>query len=192
MLIPEGETSVNFVCTRKASWFGIELIECSCIWNDIKISVNVSILKSQFFLFKVPSLGCDIPEAIENGYFIYNQRSIGSSVTYKCNMNFVLVGNLTRVCQRNLKWSDSKPSCLGTRLKFCYIDIKLEIYNRHLYVAYKCPPLETFTKGRMEFDDYSVFYSCDQGYELIGSAERICLTNLQWSGQAPKCSRKID
>lgn len=35
-----------------------------------------------------------------------------------------------------------------------------------------------------------VFFSCTEGYEMIGSAERMCFPNGTWSGMQPFCKRK--
>jgi len=35
-----------------------------------------------------------------------------------------------------------------------------------------------------------VFFSCSEGYDLIGSPERMCFPNGTWSGTQPFCKRK--
>lgn len=35
-----------------------------------------------------------------------------------------------------------------------------------------------------------VHFSCSVGYELFGSAERMCFPNGTWSGTQPSCKRK--
>jgi hypothetical protein len=36
-----------------------------------------------------------------------------------------------------------------------------------------------------------VTYTCDEGYELIGRANRYCQSNGQWSGVTPSCQREF-
>ena len=33
-------------------------------------------------------------------------------------------------------------------------------------------------------------YTCNKGFELVGSSMRMCLANAQWMGEAPTCERK--
>ena len=37
----------------------------------------------------------------------------------------------------------------------------------------------------------NVSFTCGLGFTLDGSSERMCLRNGSWSGQQPKCLRKI-
>ena len=37
----------------------------------------------------------------------------GTTARFRCNENYALVGNPTRVCQQNLTWSGSEPECKG-------------------------------------------------------------------------------
>lgn len=37
----------------------------------------------------------------------------------------------------------------------------------------------------------SVSFSCTDGYKLVGSDERICMADRQWSGVQPLCKRKL-
>jgi hypothetical protein len=68
-------------------------------------------------LFKDLELKCDIPETLENGFVVYDGLKINSKASYKCNMNFTLIGNQTRICLRNGKWSDVRPSCFRKKIK---------------------------------------------------------------------------
>lgn len=36
-----------------------------------------------------------------------------------------------------------------------------------------------------------VRYSCDEGYELLGSQERTCQSSGEWSGQLPTCRSEL-
>lgn len=35
-----------------------------------------------------------------------------------------------------------------------------------------------------------VYFTCSEGYELIGSSERMCFPNGTWSGMQPSCRRR--
>ncbi|XP_035696822.1 uncharacterized protein LOC118430220 [Branchiostoma floridae] len=58
--------------------------------------------------------------------------------------------------------------------------------------AMSCPELSfpnngSRTEGRIYGD--RVTFSCNEGYELIGSVNRTCQANQSWSGVQPNCSR---
>lgn len=36
-----------------------------------------------------------------------------------------------------------------------------------------------------------VYFTCSEGYELIGSSERMCFPNGTWSGTQPFCKRRM-
>ncbi|KAG7242738.1 hypothetical protein INR49_020113 [Caranx melampygus] len=58
---------------------------------------------------------CPPPEEIANGFMSNNdQREFEymETIRYGCNQNYVLLGNLEIVCQRDGRWSE-KPSCRG-------------------------------------------------------------------------------
>ncbi|XP_078661576.1 polycystin-1-like protein 2 [Branchiostoma floridae x Branchiostoma belcheri] len=57
-----------------------------------------------------------------------------------------------------------------------------------------CPELPILNNGnRTEGHLYedTVTFSCNEGYELIGSENRTCQANQSWSGVQPNCSRKL-
>ena len=39
--------------------------------------------------------------------------SFGQTATYSCDTGYNLVGDSTRICQANGRWSGSKPICQG-------------------------------------------------------------------------------
>ena len=47
--------------------------------------------------------------------------------------------------------------------------------------------------GEITFTGFSVgdsaFYSCDDGFELVGNSPRTCQSNNVWSGEEPMCIR---
>ena len=43
--------------------------------------------------------------------------------------------------------------------------------------------------GNNTYGSY-VRYSCNDGYELVGSSSRKCLSDKRWSGRAPSCKLK--
>ncbi|XP_039374292.1 complement receptor type 1-like isoform X7 [Mauremys reevesii] len=126
---------------------------------------------------------CSPPPNVTNGMhngsnveiFVYN-----SSVTYKCDQGFSLIGEASIQCTTkyniNGVWNGSAPECK----------------------AIPCPPPPDITHGSLtgqseqEFSFGSaVTYKCDQGFSLIGEASIHCTTkdnvNGEWSGPAPEC-----
>ncbi|XP_019645823.1 PREDICTED: uncharacterized protein LOC109486433 [Branchiostoma belcheri] len=95
----------------------------------------------------------------------------GDTVTFSCNEGYELIGSENRTCQADHTWSGVQPNC-----------------NRKA-----CPELPVLNNGnRTEGHLYgdTVTFSCDEGYELIGSENRTCQANQSWSGVQPNCNRK--
>uniref|UniRef100_A0A8C5D8K2 Sushi domain containing 2 n=1 Tax=Gouania willdenowi TaxID=441366 RepID=A0A8C5D8K2_GOUWI len=53
------------------------------------------------------------------------------------------------------------------------------------------PPINGEKNGTVYLEGAQLRFSCESGYSLEGSAERICLSSGQWSGQNTKCSTPI-
>ncbi|KAG7257649.1 hypothetical protein CRUP_024968, partial [Coryphaenoides rupestris] len=97
----------------------------------------------------------------------------GSVLQYSCLPGGVLVGNATRHCKEDGTWSEAPPYCTGTSPGVCG-DPGVPIHGVRL--------------GGEEFRTKSLLrFSCEAGYNLVGSGERTCLHNGTWSGTQPLC-----
>ena len=54
---------------------------------------------------------CEPLPDIENGRVRLTGTTVGSTVTYRCNRGYVLVGRSTRECQASGEWSGQEPFC---------------------------------------------------------------------------------
>ncbi|KAI8485712.1 hypothetical protein Bbelb_365460 [Branchiostoma belcheri] len=110
---------------------------------------------------------CPTPDAPTNGA-VTGSNSLGDTVTYSCDSGYNLVGSATRTCQIDLTWTASAPTC----------------------EAGQCPTPDAPTNGAVTGSNSlgdTVTYSCDSGYNLVGSATRTCQTDLTWTASAPTC-----
>ncbi|XP_035660139.1 sushi, von Willebrand factor type A, EGF and pentraxin domain-containing protein 1-like [Branchiostoma floridae] len=95
----------------------------------------------------------------------------GDSATFTCDSGYEIVGSSSLLCQANQQWTGIQPSCHRVQ----------------------CPTLPPLMDGQMTggslYGD-KVTFSCHVGFHLIGSSERICQADQQWSGAQPSCQRK--
>uniref|UniRef100_A0A669CRE9 CUB and Sushi multiple domains 1 n=1 Tax=Oreochromis niloticus TaxID=8128 RepID=A0A669CRE9_ORENI len=102
-----------------------------------------------------------------------NSWTYGSVLQYSCLPGGVLVGNATRHCQEDGTWSGAPPYCTGVSAGICG-DPGIPPHGARI--------------GGEEFKTKSLLrFSCEAGYNVIGSAERTCLHNGTWSGTQPVC-----
>jgi len=63
-----------------------------------------------------------------------------------------------------------------------------------LFTAGRCIDVGTVKYGTRQGSGTSygssVSFSCNSGYGLVGSAQRLCEQNGIWSGQQPRCVRE--
>ena len=63
-----------------------------------------------------------------------------------------------------------------------------------LYTAIECNDLPAPKYGSVSVSGVRVgsiaTYKCDDGFLLVGTTTRECLSNGHWSGNAPICNRK--
>ncbi|XP_036361159.1 CUB and sushi domain-containing protein 1 isoform X10 [Octopus sinensis] len=116
-----------------------------------------------------PETDCKYPGEVSNGRREGQDFRYPAKVTYFCNEGFQLIGNPVRECQINGQWSGSLPLCNPIRCE------KLG------------PPLNGFITGSGETYNTVLRFSCPEGYKLVGSAERRCMSDGEWSGQLSRC-----
>ncbi|XP_016377010.1 complement factor B-like [Sinocyclocheilus rhinocerous] len=116
---------------------------------------------------------CPDPRGFENGdvYPYQRQYFVDDTTHYSCNSGYDFRGSGTRVCQANGKWSGGTPVC-GRNSDYC----------PDPGVPAGC----TREGHRFNIDD-KVMYRCENKWTLIGSKERVCQENGQWSGTEPQC-----
>ena len=95
--------------------------------------------------------------------------AVGSRATYTCSSGYVLVGEESRTCQSDGNWSGRAPICRIVR----------------------CGGLSNPSNGRVSISTDTpggiATYSCNSGYELVGTERRTCQNDGQWSDRAPTC-----
>uniref|UniRef100_A0A8C3UBV4 CUB and Sushi multiple domains 2 n=1 Tax=Catharus ustulatus TaxID=91951 RepID=A0A8C3UBV4_CATUS len=117
-------------------------------------------------------VSCGHPGSPPHAQISGDKHTVGSVVRYSCLGRRTLVGNSTRMCQLDGRWSGSLPHCSGGSQGVCG-DPGIPAHGIGLGDA---------------FDVGSVVrFSCEPGYTLRGSSERICHANGSWSGTQPEC-----
>ena len=57
--------------------------------------------------------------SISDGAVCYNETTARSKAVYVCNDGYGLMGNNTRVCQRDGSWNGSIPQCIPEEGGMC-------------------------------------------------------------------------
>ena len=71
-----------------------------------------------FLMFLFPTVVCSGLEDIDFGILTYSSEaningrySIGTVVSYECDINYRLIGMESRVCEGDMEWSGIAPVC---------------------------------------------------------------------------------
>ncbi|XP_061452290.1 CUB and sushi domain-containing protein 2 isoform X5 [Rhineura floridana] len=118
-------------------------------------------------------VSCGHPGSPPYAQILGDVYTVGSVVRYSCLEGRNLIGNSTRMCQLDGRWSGSLPHCSGSIQGLCG-DPGIPSHGiRH--------------GGNMLSMESTVWFSCEPGYTLRGSLQRICQANGTWSGTQPEC-----
>ncbi|KAK7111927.1 uncharacterized protein [Littorina saxatilis] len=118
---------------------------------------------------------CGVPEAIPNGFISEGSGNAryDDTVTYQCFQGFTMTGSNTSTCGDGSMWS-ARPTC----------------------EASQCPSLDPLVNGEKPTVTGSgtgfgtiTNYTCNDGFDLVGSRYTLCQTNGNWSHPAPTCER---
>uniref|UniRef100_A0A3Q3XL94 C3/C5 convertase n=1 Tax=Mola mola TaxID=94237 RepID=A0A3Q3XL94_MOLML len=117
---------------------------------------------------------CPDPNVLEYGNVSPPQEKyfVDNETTYECYAGYTHRGSSRRVCLPNGKWSGTTPICSRDTGDDC--------------ADPGIPPGAIRTGNIFGVGD-TVKYSCNRKLFLMGSSERMCLENGQWTGIEPAC-----
>lgn len=122
----------------------------------------------------VLAVQCQIPENPKNGKAIYTSVSYNSIVSYECSYGYTLIGESSRRCVADRKWSGQLPACKEIN----------------------CGPPGTLFNGWLENIEAgtglgaSIIFRCHQGMLLAGNTSTVCQIDGQWRYPVPECLGK--
>eukprot|EP00731_Ephydatia_muelleri_P015162 Em0008g882a len=95
--------------------------------------------------------------------------AVNTSVTFSCELGYVLNGSPSRTCSPDVTWNDDLPTCT------------------QVLCPQVTPPPKVSVVGNSNTVGSSLTFSCGQGYTLTGPTTIACQTNGSWSGPVPSC-----
>ncbi len=128
----------------------------------------------------------------DNGRVQFSVTTFGSVATYTCTKGYIIFGLVTRACQSNGRWSGEAPVCKGMSL---YHDSTCSTSLLCIVITsvVDCGNLPNPRYGKVELTGTSfgstAFYTCQDGFFLVGDRSRTCQLSGDWSGQVPVCER---
>lgn len=119
----------------------------------------------------VTAVQCPTPDNPKNGKAIYTSVSYNSVVSYECRYGYTIVGESSRRCGADKKWSGSLPQCK-------------EINCGHPGTLYNGWLENTETGFGL---GASVIFRCHQEMMLIGNSSTVCQIDGRWRYAPPLC-----
>ncbi|XP_012938062.1 sushi, von Willebrand factor type A, EGF and pentraxin domain-containing protein 1 [Aplysia californica] len=121
---------------------------------------------------KCVPVDCGTPADLENGGYSLSGKGtlFEADVTYNCDDGYTIRGAATRTCLSDGQWSGKTPSCLPVECT----KVSRIISNGRANGT-------SITYGSI------IFYECDKGYLLEGSALRKCQADGKWDEPIPSC-----
>lgn len=97
------------------------------------------------------------------------QISINSTITFRCDTGFILIGSTESTCLMDGLWSDPLPSC------------KLIDCGEPFHISHGKVNVSSTAYGA------SATYNCSVGYQLVGGHTLTCSDRSLWLPSAPVC-----
>jgi len=151
---------IRYVCNEGYELLGQEVRRCQ---NDTSWSGTEP---------ECSAVNCGIPDAVQYGNTEFESTLYGAKVTYFCNKGYSLVGENTRTCTSEEKWSGAAALC------------EIVTCDR---------PSRVISNGRMIGDNFTygsvIRYECDAGYFIDGTSDsRTCLETGEWDRPIIVCT----
>ncbi|CAH2986746.1 unnamed protein product [Chilo suppressalis] len=119
----------------------------------------------------VTQVQCPPPEAPRHGKAVYTSCAYNSVVSYECKYGYRLVGDATRRCGADKKWSGTQPIC-----KEINCGHPGQLWNGWL---------ENISSGTGL--GASIIFRCQDGMKMEGNGSAICQNDGTWSHPLPQC-----
>ncbi|KAG6451661.1 uncharacterized protein LOC115444557 [Manduca sexta] len=119
----------------------------------------------------VTQVQCAPPEAPRHGKAVYTSCAYNSVVSYECKYGYRLVGDATRRCGADKKWSGTQPMC-----KEINCGHPGQLWNGWL---------ENISSGTGL--GASIIFRCQDGMKMEGNGSAICQSDGTWSHPLPQC-----
>ncbi|XP_069622657.1 sushi, von Willebrand factor type A, EGF and pentraxin domain-containing protein 1 [Ranitomeya imitator] len=155
-------------------------------------------------------ISCGKPPYLKNGINTNENVYAGSTVTYQCNIGYYLLGDSRMFCTDNGSWDGTSPMCLDvdecavgsdcnkhascTNTNGSYICTCILPYTgdgKTCTEPVKCQVPSGLKNGNFSGDYFGVgselTFSCNEGYDLIGSVKSTCLESGDWNVEIPYC-----
>lgn len=147
--------------------------DISCCSHKLTCKVDFS-LKYISIIKLIPvvtSVQCPLPDNPKNGKAIFTSTSYNSVVSYECRYGYTLIGESSRRCGADKKWSGSIPSCK-------------EINCGHPGTLYNGWLENTETGFGL---GVSIISRCHNGMTIVGNASTVCQIDGRWRYPLPQC-----
>uniref|UniRef100_A0A182QAR0 Sushi domain-containing protein n=1 Tax=Anopheles farauti TaxID=69004 RepID=A0A182QAR0_9DIPT len=129
------------------------------------------LLNDLLLLTVVTSVQCPSPENPRNGKAIYTSTSYNSVVSYECRYGYTLVGESSRRCGADKRWTGTLPACK-------------EINCGHPGTLYN-GWLENIESGTGL--GASIIFRCHPEMLLVGNTSSVCQIDGRWRYPLPQC-----
>ena len=122
----------------------------------------------------------------------------GDTCSFTCNTGFELIGSDVRMCHSDGVWNGTDTMChkIGNYM----ISECMSMFIIHCTACLVCLSLSNPANGTMQCSleddgapsyEESCVFTCNNGYQLIGSHTRTCQGNGRWNGTDSTCKRGI-